>query len=224
MDSFLVNRTNTICVVPDDFNPPCAPQLSMDTLDCSTIETNSNLTTNTLTWENNFKKEGCENDIVTYTIYYQPMLESDFEEIEVFDSLTFDFSHYMENTRAGCYYITATDLKGLESARSNIVCNDNCDTISFPNIITPNADGKNDFFIPMPTPRNVKSIDFEVYNRLGKKVYSSVNNSRIEWNGNNYAGEELSDGMYYYSAIVTFYRLSSNDQQRVFNGWILLQR
>ena len=66
-----MNRTNTICVVPDDFNPPCAPQLSMDTLDCSTIETNSNLTTNTLTWENNFKKEGCENDIVTYTIYYQ---------------------------------------------------------------------------------------------------------------------------------------------------------
>ncbi len=224
VDTFLVNFTNTVCVVPDDFNPPCPPILSMDTLDCSTLTAATNLNTNTLSWTNDFKKEGCENDIVYYTLFYQPTLSSEFRDIAQLDSLTFDYSHIIENSRAGCYYITATDLKGLESNPSNLVCNDNCDTIAFPNIITPNGDGKNEFFKPLPTPRNVKSIDFKVYNRLGKLVYATSDNLNIEWGGKNFAGEEVSDGMYYYSAVVDFFRLDSADEQRVFNGWILLQR
>lgn len=224
VDTFLVNFTNTACIVPDDFNPPCPPILSMDTLDCATLDVATNLNTNTLNWTNNFKIEGCEDDIVQYSLYYQPTLSSAFNQLATLDSLTFDYSHFIENSRAGCYYLTATDLKGLESKRSNLVCNDNCDTIAFPNVITPNGDGKNDFFKPLPTPRNVKDIIFEVYNRLGKLIYATNDNLEIEWGGKNFAGEEVSEGMYYYSAIVTFYRLDAADEQRIFNGWILLQR
>ncbi len=47
---------------------------------------------------------------------------------------------------AGCYYVTAVDRSGNESRPSNTVCKDNCPYYELPNVMTPNADGKNDLF------------------------------------------------------------------------------
>lgn len=64
-------------------------------------------------------------------------------------------------------------------------------TFFIPNVITPNGDGKNDQFV-------VKGLDLypgsrlEIYNRWGNQVYRSDNYS------NNWKGEGLSAGIYYY--------------------------
>ena len=64
-------------------------------------------------------------------------------------------------------------------------------TFFIPNVITPNGDGKNDKFV-------VKGLDLypgsrlEIYNRWGNQVYRSDNYN------NNWAGEGLSAGIYYY--------------------------
>ncbi|RFM32251.1 DUF11 domain-containing protein [Chitinophaga silvisoli] len=64
-------------------------------------------------------------------------------------------------------------------------------TFFVPNVITPNGDGKNDQFV-------IKGLDLypgsklEIYNRWGNQVYRSDNYN------NNWKGEGLSAGIYYY--------------------------
>ena len=63
------------------------------------------------------------------------------------------------------------------------------------NIITPNHDGTNDFFVfnfdlgPC--------IDLIVYNRWGTVIYEN-SNYQNDWNGENKSGKEISDGTYFY--------------------------
>ncbi|HRY33105.1 MAG TPA: PKD domain-containing protein [Bacteroidales bacterium] len=64
------------------------------------------------------------------------------------------------------------------------------DSITIPNIITPNGDGKNDNFVV----ENIEAFltnEFIVYDRWGKKVYEQFN-YRNDWNGGG-----LPDGTYY---------------------------
>jgi gliding motility-associated-like protein len=58
------------------------------------------------------------------------------------------------------------------------------------NILTPNNDGKNDFF----TVSGVRAPDVQIYNRWGRKLedFKAYDN---KWNGGS-----LSGGMYYYLA------------------------
>ncbi|MHC1706289.1 MAG: PKD domain-containing protein [Bacteroidales bacterium] len=64
------------------------------------------------------------------------------------------------------------------------------DSISIPNVITPNGDGVNDYFVV----RNIEAFltnELIVFNRWGKKVYEKLN-YRNDWSGGN-----LPDGTYY---------------------------
>lgn len=220
-----ISRSNVFCVTPYDSIPPCPPVLTMDTLDCTLLDETTSLSVNQLQWTGGYEEdENCENDVVGFKLFYKAPFSNDFEELNTFKANEFNFTHQMKNNRAGCYYVIARDETGLESEPSNIVCNDNCELIEFPNIITPNGDFKNDFFRPLPTPRNVQSLVFEVYNRWGKLVYKSSDDVDINWDGRGFGGELLNMGVYYYSATVTFYKLNPEDQEQVFKGWVLLSR
>ena len=219
-----VSKSNTFCIIPYDSTPPCPPVLVMDTLDCSLLDENMSLSINQLQWTGGYESsDDCENDVESFRLYYRSPNATDFELLQSFKASTFNFAHEMQNSRAGCYYVTAMD-PALESEPSNIVCNDNCELIEFPNIITPNGDFKNDYFRPLPTPRNVQSLVFEVYNRWGKLVYKSTDDVDVNWDGRGFGGEILNMGIYYYSATVTFYKLNPEDQEQVFKGWVLLSR
>jgi gliding motility-associated-like protein len=65
------------------------------------------------------------------------------------------------------------------------------DELDIPNVITPNGDGYNDKFVIDNIDKLVSS-QLIIYNRWGKKVYES-NNYQNDWDGDN-----LSDGVYYY--------------------------
>lgn len=74
-----------------------------------------------------------------------------------------------------------------------------------PNIFTPNSDGLNDRFVV----GNIENRKWklEVYNRWGNLVYLSEDYQ------NNWNGEGLTTGMYYY-------KLSTPSLKKVFKGWL----
>jgi gliding motility-associated-like protein len=77
-----------------------------------------------------------------------------------------------------------------------------------PNIITPNEDAKNDFFIIKDLIPNSK---LEVFNRWGKLIYENDNYD------NSWAGNDLNDGIYYY-------RLETPGSCGTFKGWVHIVR
>jgi gliding motility-associated-like protein len=76
---------------------------------------------------------------------------------------------------------------------------------NIPNIITPNDDYKNESFV-ITEIRNDRWM-IEIFNRWGEPVYRDANYQN-NWNGNN-----VSAGVYYYS-------LSNSDSKRSYKGWI----
>ncbi|HCX99320.1 MAG TPA: hypothetical protein DG754_04190 [Bacteroidales bacterium] len=72
---------------------------------------------------------------------------------------------------------------------------DKLDFLNIPNVFTPNGDGDNDFFkveVTVPT-----QISLKVFSRSGMLVYEKVA-ALIHWDGKNYYGQDLPDGIYYY--------------------------
>ena len=103
--------------------------------------------------------------------------------------------------------VTDTCLKSNVAAfqKINVVCD-----LEIPNIITPNNDNSNDFFV-------IKNIEFYpkskliIYNRWGKEIYTA-NAYKNNWNAENY-----SDGVY-------FYLLDLGENNRTYKGSLTVLR
>ncbi|KAA9340565.1 gliding motility-associated C-terminal domain-containing protein [Adhaeribacter soli] len=86
---------------------------------------------------------------------------------------------------AGCTYSDSVKVE-VAAAQPEIVSNSG----NIPNIITPNNDGKNDYFkIQLP---EAGPYRLEILDRWGNQVYASDNYE------NQWKGENLSNGIYYY--------------------------
>jgi gliding motility-associated-like protein len=105
-------------------------------------------------------------------------------------------------SETGTYQITATVEFDCftETVTQNINLIDCSDTISqvvsfeFPNVITTNGDGINDFFEIENLPENTEVI---ILNRWGNVVLKS-DNYQNNWDGKDSSGKELVDGVYTY--------------------------
>lgn len=74
----------------------------------------------------------------------------------------------------------------------------NCNEIQFPNVFTPNGDGTNDYWTPLPGYR-VSQIEIVIYNRWGRMVWESRSAGDVAWDGTNINnGKPCSEGTYYY--------------------------
>lgn len=208
----LINYSQISCSQPYDRTPPCPPVLQGEA-DCVDFTTD-------LEWTN--PNEACDDtdDVLSYNIYFTSVENGPFERIDQIEgSENTVWSEIFENSVAGCYYITALDSISLrpngeafpnESEPSNIVCFDNCPVYSFPNIFTPNADGRNDIFAPFPY-RSVESVEFTVYNRWGMIVFETKDPD-VLWNGvSTETGELVSDGTYFYACKAFAIRLIGLD-------------
>jgi hypothetical protein len=216
---------------------------------------------NTLYW--NRPDADCGNDILGYKIYYTSTVNGDFKELvgrngEVLLVRDTFFVHdYGLPSFAGCYRIAAVDRSKNVSELSESVCNDNCPYYELPNVFTPDNDKCNDLFsaysnrshsgeevdgkgCPWPTDnfncaRFVERVNFRVFNRWGKEVYtfnypktisdgivSGEVNEYIDWNGRDNNGAELSPAVYYYIAEVTFNVVDPAKKVRTYKGWVHL--
>jgi gliding motility-associated-like protein len=105
-------------------------------------------------------------------------------------------------SETGTYQITATvDFECFsETVTQNITLVDCSDTLSpnlpfeFPNVITPNGDGVNDFFEIQKLPVNSEVI---ILNRWGNIVFSATNYQN-NWDGKDTSGKNLVEGVYTY--------------------------
>ena len=97
-------------------------------------------------------------------------------------------------------FISGTCGEGDTCADQLLIEFENCDNediLSFPNVITANGDGVNDFFEIQNLPENTEVI---ILNRWGNVVFSS-GNYQNNWNGKDTSGKELVDGVYTYKFI-----------------------
>ncbi len=112
------------------------------------------------------------------------------------------------NKSDGIYDVIVTNSEGCSVSKEINVSNTFCD---FPNVISPNNDGNNDFL-------DLSGYDvskFQVFNRWGRLVYEQ-NNYPNQWYGQNMDGGTLPDSTYYY-----FLELKTGEEK---HGWIFVSR
>jgi gliding motility-associated-like protein len=239
----LINDSQIACAQPNDTIQPCTPKefvivnLNVDSI-CSSFINDKPCEFgeffNELNWEVDTEGE-CDEDVRSYNIYFSDTgEEGTFALID--NVVNTSYVHQDLPSFKGCYRISAVDRSGNESELSEVLCNDNCPYYELPNVFTPNDDGLNDEFQAYnifdeqtnmyKCPRFVKSVEFYVYDRYGKEVYSNINETEqsllIRWDGRNNNGQEMPSGVYFYLASVTFDVLDENLQQEDFKGWVQL--
>tara|TARA_R110002012_G_scaffold79089_2_gene201427 strand:- start:65794 stop:68586 length:2793 start_codon:yes stop_codon:yes gene_type:complete len=243
----LLNNSQILCARPDDQIDPCppfdvgfqieSPEKCLEFLADKDCEFNQ--FQNELFWEADLA-DSCDSQIGYYEIFFQSDLESEFELIGTTQDTFFIHDNLPEF--AGCYRIRAVDQSENRSQFSEIFCKDNCPNIAFPNVFTPNGDNKNDTFTPFfnkdftqaatipleKCPRFVEKIEFRVFNRYGKQLYSyesgGENSLYINWDGTNFGGEPLPSATYFFEAIVTFDMLRPENRQQSYKGYVQIIR
>jgi gliding motility-associated-like protein len=78
----------------------------------------------------------------------------------------------------------------------NIVLVETGNVTNFPNVFTPNSDGKNDTWSPLYL--YINEIIY-IYNRWGNLVYI-LNSENNKWNGKTLTGDLCVDGVYFFSS------------------------
>ncbi len=224
----LYNDSQEFCLMPADRSAPCPPVLTLSNIGCDNVSQDAfcgeNAFTNKLSWTNPVNSNGkeCRLDIKRYNVYFARYQDDALLQIaytEPGSLRTYDHRKNAKDGFAGCYYVTAVSSLDVESQPSNTVCADNCNKISFPNVFSPNGDGKNDTFAPMNCPAFIKNISYEIYNRQGLLVASGEGDS-LNWDGVGLNGKKLSVGTYYYLIKVQFERLVDNSEVFTFKGWV----
>jgi gliding motility-associated-like protein len=200
-----INFSHIGCGIPVDEVPPCPPDLTAE----SFCDSNYNF----LVWTN--PNHSCADDVVKYNIYYSPFLN---EAVQLIDSTLSPadttYYHYLQESLAGCYAVTAIDSFNNESAFSPLACVDNCIDYKLPNVFTPNNDGKNDFFRPSNY-SFVERVDMKIYNRWGTLVFQTEDPD-INWDGKRMNSDQIvSPGVYYYVCDVYENRLTGLEVRNI---------
>lgn len=233
--SVLYNFSQILCISSSDTTKPCPPVLSLDPLNCDSLRahpeafcTTSGFT-NHLSWEYPTEVDGRECDplVTAYRVYYA-RYEGDAPTLVATittppSPLQTSFDHVGLTSFAGCYYVTAVNRFGSESAPSNVVCRDNCPMYVLPNVFTPNGDSKNDVFQPYECPAFVQSLEFKAFNRWGAQVFSTKD-VNINWDGKTNGGKELAAGQYYYELVIYFESSKKQSTPVTMKGWVQLLR
>jgi gliding motility-associated-like protein len=197
----IINLSQQQCATPADTEAPCPPSVNAN------INPDCGLDYNLIRWSNTNNDQNCRNDAVKYTVYFTPTLAGEYSKLaELIGS--FEYVHQRENSIAGCYYVTATDIYGNESERVDTICVDNCPLYELPNVFSPDGDNINDFFRPIPPFKFVESVDVQIFNRWGQLMFSTAE-PIIMWNGvNSLSGGLASEGVYFYVCTVNEIRLA----------------
>ena len=105
------------------------------------------------------------------------------------------------------------DLTHCIRTKQYTIYAEDCSVI-IPNIITPNNDGKNDYFGLNGV--EIEKIDCKIYNRWGKLIYD-WDSPNGNWDGTNKVnGHKVADGAYFYIMKLKLF----NQLERLYKGYI----
>lgn len=214
-----------------DTIPPCPPIVSLKETDCRNFSCSGNNYFNTITWDNG--TDNCATDVRAYEVYVSNDGNDGNDEFTLLTTVIENsFTHSNLISRSKCYKVKAIDHAGNESEFSEPVCSDNCPYFELPNVFSPgNNDEMNDFFTAFTEnsdstkcARFVMQVDLNIYDRWGREVYSKKSitpeNNYILWEGLTNTGKEVSSGVYFYSANVTFDMRDPGQRRKQFKGWV----
>lgn len=113
------------------------------------------------------------------------------------DGQKFSSSH--NSLQGGMHELLVKDKLNCEQKLKFTICVDGeMKDIELPDLITPNGDAKNDFFIiPQIESGQWRQVELIISDRNGHVVFRSIPYSN-NWNGVNNSGEALRSGTYYY--------------------------
>ncbi|OFX69879.1 MAG: hypothetical protein A2X12_11910 [Bacteroidetes bacterium GWE2_29_8] len=134
---------------------------------------------------------------------------------EVDDSLSSTIKFIPDTSTT--YTLTVTHLKCSSTDEVSVFV-DRClssITSPIPQIISPNGDGVNDFWI-IPDIDYFKNSNVKIFNRWGSLVYEK-NTYVNDWNGISDKSEDLPDGTYYYI-------IDLGNDEKALTGFIMIQR
>jgi hypothetical protein len=252
----LINYSQVFCARLNDKIPPCKPLIQISENDCDEYFTREgcrvNLFTNFVQWTLE-----CDDDIRSFNVYAASSQDGNYILIKQNIQDTFYADENLASP-ARCYKVTAVDVSGNESDLSEPFCFDTCPYYELPNVFTPNSDGCNDVFqawgfvdstgeesgpvticqqldpesedFRTRCAKFVVQVDFKVFNRWGKLVYSykgqpgNENTIYINWNGRDNNGRDLASAVYYYIADVTFVAIDPDKKHQTYKGWVHLVR
>lgn len=213
------NYSQVKCETPVDLVPPCQPIFNIVT-DCDILQ-------NVITWVN--PNTYCSDDAVQINIYFSPTVDDPLQLIYSTTDMSmtsYTLPIYLFEgvpSIAGCYAVTAVDsaISPNESPIINKICIDNCPQYELPNVFTPNGDGKNDLFTPLPDYRYVKDVDIKIYDRWGLLMFET-DNPDVLWDGKNRdTKKECPDGVYFYICTVNEIRVTGI-KPRLLKGFVHL--
>lgn len=103
--------------------------------------------------------------------------------------------HFYDN--AGEYNITLNVKLGAEEIIKTIAVEIKIEgeITDLPNVFTPNGDGRNDVFYI--NSKHLSSFQLTVIDKNQKKVFST-NDKNFKWNGHDFNGQAVKEGIYYY--------------------------
>ncbi len=160
----------------------------------------------------------CGLGIEKYMIFYSETLDGELSKLDEVGPEVLEYKHFPTNGMAGCYAVAARDSAGNEGVLDNKSCLDMCDYYRLPNVFTPNGDGKNDLYHPLPY-QFVDHIEMTITNRWGKVVYETTDPD-INWDGTDQGnGSLVQDGVYFYKCTVYERRLTGLEYRDI-NGYI----
>ncbi|MEM9391836.1 MAG: gliding motility-associated C-terminal domain-containing protein, partial [Bacteroidota bacterium] len=121
--------------------------------------------------------------------------------------------------------LTATSRNGCEASDEVQIFIEQVTEVFIPNIMTPNEDGKNDFFTIYPEEINTIEMvnELSIYNRHGKIVFENYSFQagipELGWDGSR-DGRKVASGVYYYAVNVKFI----NGKSAQYVGYVSLLR
>jgi len=124
-------------------------------------------------------------------------------------------------TKTGIYNISVANSCGNFNHNFKVKAM-NC-SVYIPNIFTPNSDGVNDIFQPLPASNLVKISSIEIYDRWGTLLFRStpLENNRLHWDGR-FKNKLVADGTYIYR--IKYYLTNNMGELKIISGDITIKK
>lgn len=100
------------------------------------------------------------------------------------------------------YVVNPNTYCSSSTTKEFTITNYNEELGEIPNVITPNFDGKNDF-IDFTKYIKCGNFEFQIFDRWGLEIISSLKTKQGVWDGRTFSGQEVTNGTYFYTIKTT---------------------